>query len=157
MGRPETVTNYSVDSVRVSGFYALNGESVLSRIPDTTSASICRMLEEVREANGTRPIVMVLDNASNHHSRAVIQRAGELRITLAFLPPYTPRLNPIEQIWKCVKREISVNFIVDLDELFWLIRDTFLERARIGRYAESWKRKFLTKKMRNRIAASRVS
>lgn len=157
MGKPARITNYSLDSVKVSGFFALNGTSVIERIPDTKASSITQMLEAVRAANGDRPVVMILDNASNHHSRVVTARAAELGITLAFLPPYSPKLNPIEQIWKCVKREVSRHFIVDLDELFWLIRDVFLEKARVGKYAEAWKRKFLTKKTRNRIAAYRVS
>lgn len=157
MRKPTRITNYSLDSVKVSGFFALNGDSVITRIPDTTAASICKMLEAVRAANGDRPVVMVLDNASNHHATAVTDKARELDITLAFLPPYSPKLNPIEQIWKCVKREISQHFIVDLDELFWLIEEVFHEKARTGKYAESWKAKFLPKKLRNRIAASRVS
>lgn len=44
-GKPKRIINYSLDVVKVSGFYALNGESVLERIVDGTSASICCMLE----------------------------------------------------------------------------------------------------------------
>ena len=119
--------------------------------------SICKMLEAVREANPGRPIVMVLDNASNHHSRLVTGKASELEIKLAFMPPYSPQYNPIEQIWKCVKREISKNFIIDKDELFWLIESVFMEKSASKGYAKSWMRKFLPKKMRNRIFLSRVS
>ncbi|MBR0370796.1 MAG: transposase [Methanobrevibacter sp.] len=30
-----------------------------------------------------------------------------LNITLIYLPPYSPHLNPIEQIWRQMKREIK--------------------------------------------------
>ena len=107
VGKPYRITNYTVDGVKVSGFYALNGNSVLTRLADIKSTSICDMLTAVRDANGDRPIVMILDNASNHHSKIVVGKAEELGIELVFLPPYSPKYNPIEQIWKTVKREIS--------------------------------------------------
>lgn len=69
VGKPYRMTNYTVDGVKVSGFYALNGNSVLTRLADIKSTSICDMLIAVRDANGDRPIVMILDNASNHHSK----------------------------------------------------------------------------------------
>ncbi len=58
IGKPKRIINFSLDVVKVSGFYALNRESVLERIDDGTSTSICRMLEAIREANGDRPILM---------------------------------------------------------------------------------------------------
>lgn len=106
VGKPHRITNYTVSGVKVSGFYSLNGASVLTRLNDIGSPSICEMLEAVRDANGERPVIMVLDNASNHHSRIVVEKAEELRITLVFLPPYSPKYNPIEQIWKTIKREV---------------------------------------------------
>lgn len=157
-GKPKRIINYSLaDTVKVSGFYALNGESVLERIDDGTSASICCMLEAIRRANGERPIMMVLDNASNHHSKVVTAKAAELNIELMFLPPYSPQYNHIEQIWKTVKREISKNFILDKDELFWLIKDVFKREACKLSYAGAWIRKFLPRPIRKMIFSWRVS
>jgi len=34
-----------------------------------------------------------------------------------YLPPYSPKLNPIEQVWRTVKGEISTEFIKDKDFL----------------------------------------
>lgn len=158
VGKPHRITNYTVSGVKVSGFYSLNGGSVLTRLDDIKSQSICMMLKAVRDANGSRPIIMVLDNASNHHSDMVTEKAKELNITLVFLPPYSPKYNPIEQIWKTVKREISkAQLIVDLDELFWLIRDRFLEECITGHYADAWASDFLSEGNGCKIAISRVS
>lgn len=158
IGKPHRVTNYTVEGVKVSGFYSLNGGSVLTRLKDIRSLSICEMLKAVRDANGDRPIIMILDNASNHHSRNVVEKAEELEITLVFLPPYSPKFNPIEQIWKTVKREISkAQLIVDLDELYWLIRDRFLEECLSGHYADAWISDFLSEGAGNGISLSRVS
>ena len=54
---------------------------------------------------------MVLDNAGIHKSKAVTSFvAGEARLSLRYLPPYAPELNPIELVWAYVKRNILGNF-----------------------------------------------
>jgi DDE superfamily endonuclease len=55
-----------------------------------------------------RPCVIVLDNYSVHHSKAVraalpaLEAAG---VTLFYLPPYSPELNAIEPHWRHLKYE----------------------------------------------------
>jgi hypothetical protein len=54
------------------------------------------------------PCVVVLDNASAHTSKLVkaaipaLEAAG---VTLYYLPPYSPELNRIEDLWRHVKQE----------------------------------------------------
>lgn len=56
-------------------------------------------------------IVVVLDNASIHKTKAVTAFvAGETRLSLCYLPPYAPELNPIELVWAYIKRNILGNF-----------------------------------------------
>jgi hypothetical protein len=53
-----------------------------------------------------RPCVVVLDNASAHVSRAVKAARPALAaagVTLYYLPPYSPELNRIEELWRQVK------------------------------------------------------
>lgn len=52
-----------------------------------------------------------MDNAGIHRSK-VTQAFVELheRLSLVFLPPYTPELNPIELVWAYVKRHVLGNF-----------------------------------------------
>ena len=56
-------------------------------------------------------IVVVLDNAGIHRSN-VTQAFVETheRLSLVFLPPYAPELNPIELVWAYVKRNVLGNF-----------------------------------------------
>ncbi|MDK2014773.1 IS630 family transposase [Deinococcus sp. 43] len=56
-------------------------------------------------------IVVVLDNAGIHRAKAT-QAFVELheRLSLVFLPPYAPELNPIELVWAYVKRNVLGNF-----------------------------------------------
>lgn len=50
--------------------------------------------------------VVVLDNAGFHRARLVQDKRAEWEsknLYLRYLPPYSPQLNPIESVWRCVK------------------------------------------------------
>ena len=67
-------------------------------------------LAQVSEAHKNEFIVMVLDGASSH-------KCKELKIpdnvSLVFLPPYSPKLNPAEQIWNVLRRNYFANRVFD--------------------------------------------
>jgi putative transposase len=47
--------------------------------------------------------IVVLDNLSIHKSHAVRKAIREVDAHIAFLPPYSPDLNPIEQVFAKIK------------------------------------------------------
>lgn len=49
---------------------------------------------------------IVLDNAKIHSAKIVLMMCDVLSINIVFLPPYSPFLSPIEQVWKDIKRDI---------------------------------------------------
>lgn len=54
----------------------------------------------------TKPTVVVLDNASIHHSKKFKNKVEEWKqddLYVFFLPAYSPHLNPIEILWRFVK------------------------------------------------------
>lgn len=63
----------------------------------------CKMLV----ADAGRPVFLIMDNSQVHRARTLReysdQSAGML--TLFFLPPYSPDLNPDEWVWKNVKHD----------------------------------------------------
>lgn len=65
-------------------------------------------------------MVIILDNAKYHHAIA-IQSFLEIHrdtLSLEFLPPYSPELNPIERIWKLIRKLCTHNhYFETLDEL----------------------------------------
>ncbi len=69
--------------------------------------SVCDFLEKIREKNPDKTIVIILDNFRSHWARKTRRKAKELNIVLIYLPPYSPDLNPIEQIWRAIKRVLS--------------------------------------------------
>lgn len=59
----------------------------------------------VAQHSGARPLVIVLDNGSIHHSHATKAAFALLEDKLLplFLPKYCSQLNPIERYWKHLK------------------------------------------------------
>ncbi len=54
----------------------------------------------------TKKTIVVLDNASIHTSKKFKAKIDEWKqqgLTLFYLPPYSPELNPIEMLWKFMK------------------------------------------------------
>lgn len=58
---------------------------------------------------------LIMDNATFHKSqetRNLVRAAG---CKILFLPPYSPDLNPIEQVWANIKRYRKYNESLDID------------------------------------------
>ena len=58
-----------------------------------------------------RHIIMILDNGKIHHAKALQPFLEKMkdRITFLFLPPYSPRLNRIEGLWRWLKDAVICN------------------------------------------------
>ena len=56
-------------------------------------------------------IVMILDNAKIHHAKLIqpFLKENSERLELVFLPPYSPKLNRIEKLWKWLKDSVINN------------------------------------------------
>lgn len=63
-------------------------------------------LRQVVQAYGGQKVYLICDNGPLHHGPALTQwletHANQLH--LEFLPPYSPKFNPIERLWKKAKR-----------------------------------------------------
>ncbi|TDD49710.1 IS630 family transposase [Nonomuraea terrae] len=58
-------------------------------------------------ADTERPVFLIVDNSRVHRAKKVkaFVEATEGRLSLFFLPPYSPELNPDEWVWKNVKHD----------------------------------------------------
>lgn len=152
---PNTVRVWSFDKLRIKkntsrfktntiGFYAIKGTSVQEFLDDSKGKSIAKFFEHVKEANkDSRAIVVVIDNFASHKSSIVRETIEKLDIYLVFLPPYSPDLNPIEFIWKSIKRVLSIQFVADLESMKKLISDQWDTLSCSISYAKGWIRRFL--------------
>jgi len=86
-----------------------DGKFVFTREPERFDAQTAwSFLQQVRQASrrAGRRVVMIIDNAKYHHATLHAQWRQEQQpdFALAYLPPYSPDLNPIERTWKLTRR-----------------------------------------------------
>lgn len=75
-----------------------------------------------------------VDNARYYRSRLVRAHIENSRIELHFLPPYCPNLNPIERLWKFLRKTVmKSNYTPDFPVFQSRIRDFF---ANIANYKD---------------------
>jgi len=127
--------------VNANGFYSLNGNNVIDFKEGSKAIDICEFLETIKAENDCG-IIIVLDNLAAHHAKITAKKAEELGIILVFLPKYSPDLNPIEQIWKSIKKSASIAFIESEKHLEKLMCDSFVKLAVSKSFAKGWIEKF---------------
>jgi transposase len=121
------------------GFMPLQGRPCMQAVAQADAPAMEEFLCLIRkENNDDKPIGLALDNACIHHARSVRQKAIKLNIHLLFLPPYSPKYNPIEFLWKDGKRRLSA--IADFEQAKQQAKKIFLEliRQRYASYLKAW-------------------
>jgi transposase len=145
-GKPQVKKNTQKMKANTVGFYSLKGKSVREFTVDSKIDSFLGFLEEVRKENSEyKAVITVLDNFSTHKSERVRKKAEEMGIYLVYLPPYSPDLNPIEFIWKSIRRVISLSFVKHTDELKQIVGHTFDTLSQSLSFAKSWVEKVFTR------------
>ncbi len=83
-----------------------------------------------------RPIFLVLDGHSAHKSRPVREYVESLegKLRLFFLPPYSPELNPDEQVWNHLKHHGVGRMVVAGKEHLKLLVQAKLRRIQKVRW-----------------------
>jgi transposase len=152
--RPTIYKNTTKLRANTFGFYALNGNSLIEFREHSKKEDVCQFLREVRYKNPEKEIIVILDNFSSHKAKDTVQCAEDFGIDLIYLPPYSPDLNPIEFIWKSIKRVISRKFIANLDHMKNLIRESFSNYSSRLSFANRWIEKFLDERNRPKILGS---
>lgn len=95
------------------------------------SENILVYLECLAEVYPHQQVVLVLDNASFHHSAAVqaALTCFEHRVLVLWLPPYSPDLNPIERFRKHLKATVCTNYLyASIEQLLQSVRDFIAAR-----------------------------
>ena len=95
----------------------MTGEHFFLVLPYCDTIHMNYFLKELSKAFPEDQILLVCDGASWHKSKGLIVPEN---IKLLSIPPYTPEMNPIEQIWKQLrsmgfKNEVfkTLNHVVD--------------------------------------------
>ena len=108
-----------------------------SLLDNLTNINIGHLMENEKE------IVIILDNYRPHHNKNFKKFCELLKITLLYLPPYTPQYNPIEQVWKSIKRIIYDPTISDREQLIKIFKEEYYRIIYNPSLVEKWIDKFL--------------
>lgn len=109
----------------------------LELLNNLKSINIGELLENEKE------IVIILDNYRPHHNTEFKMFCELLKIKLIYLPAYTPQYNPIEQVWKSIKRFIYDPTITDYQELIEIFQKEYYKIIYNKSFYEKWMEKFL--------------
>ena len=75
-------------------------------LPEVNTGVFSLFLEEVSARHPEEFIIMFVDGAGWHRTKELILPKN---MRLAFLPPYSPELNPAEHIWECIRENWFAN------------------------------------------------
>ena len=90
-------------------------------------------------------LCLILDNYSVHKSAFIKKIAIQINITLIYLPPYSPHLNPIEQILRQMKREIKHHYLKSKEFLHELTTKTYEESILDTKVYDKWFETYIPK------------
>ena len=103
--RPEVAAQLIREYIYLYGAVSpRDGTCVYLIMPTSNTASFQAFLDVLARRFSRQDILLVLDGAPNH-------RSGDLvvpdNITLLYLPPYSPELNPKENLWDEIRKRSS--------------------------------------------------
>jgi transposase len=106
-----------------------NGEMQFMIVEGRVNSEVFMQFLQQLLIGATQPIILVVDGHPVHRSKAVAEftKATSGMLELYFLPPYSPQLNPDEQVWKHVKASVVKQTPADKYELRIMVRKA-LER-----------------------------
>ena len=98
-----------------------------------------------------RKVVLIVDNDKAHDAKVVRKLLAKYahRIQLVWLPPYSPELNPQEDIWQHMRRRVTHNHYFEQMDLLLVALDDFhqelaADQEQVLRLLKPWFKRLLS-------------
>jgi len=102
----------------------LDGKSDFLILPSMRTEAFAYFLKELGRRYENEHIALFVDGASSHRTDRLVVPEN---ITLITLPPYSPQLNPIENLWKVMRERFFPNLDFEsMERLEENLADTLL-------------------------------
>lgn len=108
-----------------------HGRAICLLLPHVDGQCFGRFLDTTSAQYPGEQLLLLLDNAPSHHNQQVDWPAN---LTPLYLPPYSPELNPAEQVFRHLRKVLSNRVFENLDELESALIDalrTFYEHPEV--------------------------
>jgi transposase len=96
------------------------GTGIFLLLPAVDGQCLELFLSHLRQELATGSIGVVLDNSGSHHS---LQFTWPSKMHPLYLPPYSPELNPAEQIFRHLRKKLSNTIFTTLEALQQALSD----------------------------------
>jgi len=89
------------------------GEQVLLTRDRSRGEDVIAFVEALGEVRPLFPKLLIWDNAPPHKPKLVQAALAERNLTVVWLPVRAPELNPIEDLWRHLKRYVAANRVFE--------------------------------------------
>ena len=103
---------------RVSVIMTITNNSVVSfssQVKPFNSESFYKYIEQTIPKLPSTVKLLLMDNVSFHKTKKLKELVMSKGLTLLFIPPYSPRCNPIEEVFSIMKRYFRVHYNQNFD------------------------------------------
>jgi len=93
------------------------------------SKAAMKFLYTVKKDVGRGRVYVIWDNAGSHKAKRVKYLAERKGIHFVYLPPYSPYLNPVEEIWRQLKMYLANKLFMEISDVKREVTKFFEERG----------------------------
>ncbi len=126
------------------GFLETNGDLITFNSPKSKKEDFKIFLEKLRlKYESEITIVAISDNARIHKAQIIKEYCSQNKILLVYLPPYSPQLNPIETLWRLLKKKLASRVFKTIQDLYTASENILKSFGNLESLCSNWITKFL--------------
>jgi putative transposase len=126
------------------GFLETNGDLITFNSPRSKKEDFKIFLEKLRlKYESEITIVAISDNARIHKAQIIKEYCSQNNILLVYLPPYSPQLNPIETLWRLLKKKLASRVFKTIQDLYTASENILKSLGNLESLCSNWITKFL--------------
>lgn len=128
--KPSIKVNISKKGVFIHAAISVRSKEVVINITErSNSKTAMQLLYKIKRQRSPGRMYMVWDNNGHHLSKVVKYLARKKGIHFIQMPPYSPELNPVEEIWRQLKEYLKNRLFFKIEELVAAIEEFFCTRG----------------------------
>jgi transposase len=126
------------------GFLETNGDLITFNSPKSKKEDFKIFLEKLRlKYESEITLVAISDNAKIHKAQIIKEYCSQNKIILVYLPPYSPQLNPIETLWRLLKKKLASRVFKTIQDLDISSENILKSFGNLESLCSNWVTKFL--------------